>query len=355
MDKAMRILAVDDDENIRELLSASISAESDHVVWTAASGMEALAACSSDTPKFDCFLLDIQMPGMDGIELCSRIRRHAHYEETPILMLTAMAQKKFVDAAFLAGATDYITKPFDVLELFSRLKNAERLIHEQARVHRRHEEILNLKNDLDRSLEHSLSEPVELLGIERLVGYVSFENYLLQLSRMKMLTTSVFALKILNVEKVFRSMSRLAFRQLLSDLGLKLTELYGSEADLVTYRGNGVFACTTNSRRPFSQFELEKTLNRSIREMPSARMTDVAVQVCAGEPVSLLSLTRAGSLTSLQNAVSRSEARAGSYHEILKMSARIHENNGQASEEDRKIYAALLEEEMSDVKAAANS
>ncbi|GAA6209875.1 hypothetical protein NBRC116601_31680 [Cognatishimia sp. WU-CL00825] len=348
----MRILAVDDDENIRELLATSIEAETDHVIWTASSGIEALSACASSPSKFDCFLLDIQMPEMDGIELCERLRHHKDYEDTPILMLTAMAQKKFVDKAFLAGATDYITKPFEFLELTSRLQNAERLIQQQARMQRRYEEISNLKSDLNRSFEHSLSEPVEILGIERLVGYVSFENYLLQLSRMKMLMTSVFAIKILNVEKVFRNISRIGFRQLLTEIGQQLTELYGEHSDLVTYRGNGVFACATSSRKPFSQFELEKTLNRKVRDMTATRISGVTVQICAGEPVSLISLTRAGSLTSLQNAVARAEARSVSYHEILQMSARVLKADGTSTQADRETYAALLKAEMRDDKVA---
>ncbi|MGH1466652.1 MAG: response regulator [Cognatishimia sp.] len=348
----MRILAVDDDENIRELLTASIGAETDHVIWTASSGAEALSACANSPSKFDCFLLDIQMPEMDGIELCQRLRQLNDYEDTPILMLTAMAQKKFIDQAFLAGATDYITKPFELLELVSRLQNAERLIAEQQRVARRHAEISALKHDLNRSFEHSLSEPVEILGIERLVGYVSFENYLLQLSRMKMLMTSVFAIKILNVEKVFRNMSRIGFRQMLTEIGQQLTELYGEHSELVTYRGNGVFACATSSRKPFSQFELEKTLNRKMRDMTATRLAGVTVQVCAGEPVSLISLTRAGSLTSLQNAVARAEARSVSYHEILQMSSRVLKADGTSTAADRKMYEALLKAEMGDNKVA---
>lgn len=354
----MRILAVDDDENIRELLSASIAAETSHKIYTVPSAHKALAATRWDQQKFDCFLLDIQMPGMDGIELCRRLREQEAYRDTPILMLTAMAQKKFVDRAFEAGATDYISKPFEFLELFSRLKNAERLIEEQTRANRRRAEVTTLKNDLARSFEHSLSEPVEILGVERMVGYVSFENYLLQLSRMRMMLTSVLAIKILNVEKVFRNTSRLDFRNLLTDISKLAVDIYGEESDLVTYRGNGVFAIATSSRKPFSQFELEKMINRRIRDLPSAHAAGPTIQVCAGEPVSLISLTRAGSLTSLQNAVARAEARSDSYHNILQMSARVARHGGISTaenEDDRKIYEALLKQEMQDRKVAANS
>ncbi len=350
----MRILAVDDDENIRELLSASISAETSHNIVTVPSAQKALAATRWEEQKFDCFLLDIQMPGMDGIELAQHLRAQDSYKAAPILMLTAMAQKKFIDRAFQAGATDYITKPFEFLELFSRLTNAERLIAEQDRLNRRRAEISALKHDLARSYDHSLSEPVELLGIERMVGYVSFENYLLQLSRMKLMMSSVVAVKILNVQKVFRNMDRGLFRSVLQEVGGLLAAAFDSNEDIITYRGNGVFAVATSSRTAFSQFALEKDLNRKIRELPAVRLARSNVQVCAGEPVSLLSLTRAGSLNSLQNAVARAEARADSYHDILQMSARVARRGSTEGEapQNRRAYEALLQQELQEKQVA---
>ncbi|CUI98169.1 response regulator [Cognatishimia activa] len=345
----MRILAVDDDNNIRDLLSTAISAETEHRVWTASNGYEALDLVRDAEEPFDCFLLDIQMPEMDGVDLCATLRGMPDYRHTPILMLTAMQQKKFVDRAFKAGATDYISKPFEFLELFSRLNVAEQIVSARTGTDRRKAEVIALQDDLTRSLEHSLSEPIEILGVERIVGYVSFENYLLQLSRMKMLTTSVFALKILNVEKVFRNLPRASFRHLLSDIAQLLGQAYGEDSDLITYRGNGVFACATSSRRAFSQFELEKSLNKKIRDLAASRMAGISVQICSGEPVSLISLTRTGTLASLQNAVARAEARADSYSEILQMSTRIMRSKdlqNKSLQRERQAYKSLLKEAM---------
>jgi DNA-binding response OmpR family regulator len=345
----MRILAVDDDDSIRELLTAALSTDARYELWTAPSAADALDVMSRAKRPFECFLLDIQMPEMDGIDLCRRIRDKDEYAHTPILMLTAMAEKKFVDRAFTAGATDYITKPFEFLELFTRLSNAQRLNQERQMRAVQRQEVDSLKKDLERSFDHSLSEPIEILGVERLVGYVSFENYLLQLSRMKMLLTSVFAIKILNVEKVFRNMSRVAFRNMLAEVGSLIAEQYAEDGDLITYRGNGVFACATNSRKRFSQFQLEKNLNRRIREQVAARVSEVNVQVCAGEPVSLISFTRAGTLSSMQNAVTRAEMRAESYREILHMSTKVMHAGQDFSQQltkERKVYEMLLQDAM---------
>jgi CheY-like chemotaxis protein len=70
---------------------------------------------------FDCFILDVQMPGMDGIELCGQIRAIEVYKDTPIIMNTAVADRDYIDAAFAAGATDYLTKPVDEVEVKARL------------------------------------------------------------------------------------------------------------------------------------------------------------------------------------------------------------------------------------------
>ncbi|MEI2806535.1 MAG: response regulator [Albidovulum sp.] len=124
----MKILAVDDDAYIRELLLLIISRSGYEDITVAPSGDAALEAIEVADPAFDCLFFDIQMPGMDGIELCTRVRRIDGYEKTPIIMLTAMTERDFIDRAFAAGATDYVTKPFDTLELGVRARNAEELI-----------------------------------------------------------------------------------------------------------------------------------------------------------------------------------------------------------------------------------
>jgi len=123
----MKILAVDDDTLILDLLTTVLSNTGHKGVEVSSSAPKALQMVQrSDTP-FDCLLLDIQMPDMDGIELCRAIRTVPGYEETPIIMLTAMTERSYIEEAFLAGATDYITKPFDVLEISARIRVAAKL------------------------------------------------------------------------------------------------------------------------------------------------------------------------------------------------------------------------------------
>ncbi len=125
---AIRILAVDDDPFIRSLVPIVSENAGYSEVTTVSSGQLALDAIARTEAPYDCLLLDISMPGMDGIELCKTIREIPSYRNTPIVMLTGMRDMKSMDSAFQAGATDYVTKPFDVIELGARLRLVQELI-----------------------------------------------------------------------------------------------------------------------------------------------------------------------------------------------------------------------------------
>jgi two-component system response regulator HydG len=112
MARAMRVLVVDDEATICQALSAWLTKEGYHVE-TAASGPEALA-CQADR-QFDLYLLDIKMPGMDGLEVLAKIR-----EEQPgatVIMITAHGSIQTAVEAMKRGAVEYLCKPFDPDEL----------------------------------------------------------------------------------------------------------------------------------------------------------------------------------------------------------------------------------------------
>jgi len=129
----MKILAVDDDESILSILQILVTRAGYDDFVTARSGGEALELIAKARRPFEFFLLDIDMPGMDGIEFCDLLRRLPSYADCPIVMLTAMTERKYIDQAYAAGATDYVIKPFDVNDLTQillgaaqRLKQVER-------------------------------------------------------------------------------------------------------------------------------------------------------------------------------------------------------------------------------------
>lgn len=120
----MKILVVDDDPLIVELLHSSLVAMGFPAPVSAGSAREALDIIAATDTPFGTLLLDIFLPDMDGVELCARVRKSPDYAMTPIIMITASRRLDLMGRAFRAGATDYVTKPLDGLELGTRVKVA---------------------------------------------------------------------------------------------------------------------------------------------------------------------------------------------------------------------------------------
>ena len=113
------ILAVDDEAHILELLSFNLEASGYRVV-TAATGEDALVVCAHERPAM--VLLDIMLPGIDGMEVCRRLKSAPTTADIPIIMLTAKGDEVDKILGLELGADDYITKPFSVRELIARVK-----------------------------------------------------------------------------------------------------------------------------------------------------------------------------------------------------------------------------------------
>jgi DNA-binding response OmpR family regulator len=113
-----RILVVEDDEDIVDVLRRTLRAEG-YEVRAAGDGPEALEDLSDFAP--DLVILDLGLPGMDGIEVCARIRE-GESAEVPVLMLTARADAEDRVAGLDTGADDYLVKPFDRAELLARIR-----------------------------------------------------------------------------------------------------------------------------------------------------------------------------------------------------------------------------------------
>lgn len=127
----MNIFIVDDDPSIVDLLSTILATDGFQNVRCFSSAAKGLSALKRVHPAFDCLILDIDMPGMDGIELCRQARQLQNYKDVPIIMLTGLRDKATVQAAMEAGATDYITKPFDVLQIGIRIRMSAKLVTAQ--------------------------------------------------------------------------------------------------------------------------------------------------------------------------------------------------------------------------------
>jgi len=107
-----RLLIVDDQQGIRLLLNEVLKKEG-YVTYLAANGAEALRYAEEES--IDCVLLDMKIPGMDGIEILKRLKEK--WPQLPVFMMTAYGELDVVQEALDLGAIRYFTKPFDIFEV----------------------------------------------------------------------------------------------------------------------------------------------------------------------------------------------------------------------------------------------
>ncbi|MDA8229450.1 MAG: response regulator transcription factor [Desulfitobacterium hafniense] len=114
-----RILIVDDEEPIQELLKFNLEKEGYSVIL-AQNGPQALERMQDSRP--DLLVLDLMLPGMDGLEVCRQLRQDPKFRELPVIMLTAKSEEIDKVLGLELGADDYMTKPFSPRELLARIR-----------------------------------------------------------------------------------------------------------------------------------------------------------------------------------------------------------------------------------------
>jgi len=309
----MRILAVDDDPIILELLKQFIEAFGEHELTVAESGSEALDLINgSEAAVFDCFLLDIQMPLMDGITLTREIRLLEAYSDAPVLMLTTMSDKRYIDAAFTAGATDYITKPFEVSELRARLALVEALV--QARRANTQKVAIDQTAPTDQKSpqiceELELHEPISIYDVDNVIEYVAMENYVTRLSRSSLFGSTAFAFSIRQIEKFHDALSAFEFNCLVTDVAEVISDSLASKQFLMSYAGHGTFVCVTESGwRPETQ-KLMDSINLALSriELYNNSGERLHPRVSAGDPLRLIWKSGSSALEALASAHTSAE------------------------------------------------
>lgn len=145
----MRILVVDDSEDWRDLTEAALLAAGYEHITTAESADDAygklgVGNAANGGAATDLIVLDVVMPEVDGIEACARIRGDQRYVDVPVIMVTAANDMDSLSSAFVAGATDYITKPFNRVELLARVRSALKIKAELDRRKARENELISL-------------------------------------------------------------------------------------------------------------------------------------------------------------------------------------------------------------------
>jgi len=279
----MKILAVDDEPLVLRLLEATLEGLGYSNADFVTSGTAALAQLNAAQTPYSCILLDIRMPGMDGIELCRAIRQMPKYQGTPILMLTALSEKTYVDESFASGATDYINKPIDATELGARLRVA-RIIHTereraaQASIYGQGGNGAGPKDP-----QFDFEDPIQIRDVPRVVNALAFENYLQQLDRLGLFKTGIIGFQIRHADSLFAVKSRGEFSGILTDVAESIFENTRYAKPLVSYLGSGTFVAVVPRARLLDRSELETGIAMTLLDIQLAEVFgpeyDVHVEV----------------------------------------------------------------------------
>ena len=148
------IMVVDDFPDNAETVAAVLQSEIDCDTIVAKTGSEALALAESNPP--DLILLDVMMPGMDGYEVCARLKQHEKLKGIPVIFLTARTDREDYLQGFHVGGVDYISKPFDINILLARVKAHLELKHQRDWM----EKVSHQYQELIRMMCHDLINPI---------------------------------------------------------------------------------------------------------------------------------------------------------------------------------------------------
>lgn len=239
----MRILAVDDDELILDLLRTVLGDTGFGVLTCATSAEQALELIDQADHEFDCFLLDIMMPGRDGIELCADIRRMAAYRRTPIIMITALTGHQHMERAFVAGATDYVNKPLNGLELGTRI-NIAGMLNQSLR---REKENAALLADFMRDARTETADRIQIRGIDGVIDYLALENHLLRLPD-GCFAMSVLAFELAGPQDLRANATEAEFVSIVRTAARAIADTLEGHNFLISYAGDGQFVGLCSGR-----------------------------------------------------------------------------------------------------------
>jgi len=120
MDKAVKVLIADDEEDVKALVSMYLQSEG-YRVLTAFDGLDAISIAERESP--DIILLDVMMPVMSGFEVAQQLKANPVTKDIPIIMLSAASQADSIKRGIESGARDYIVKPFEPSKLEAMIRN----------------------------------------------------------------------------------------------------------------------------------------------------------------------------------------------------------------------------------------
>lgn len=268
----MKIMVVDDDELIRELVRDILQMKGYRNVTLAGSADEAEKIINEARIPFDCFFLDIQMPGKDGIELCGWIKEQKIYAKAPVVMLTVLSDISYVDRAFANGAFDYATKPIVKGQIHEKAATIRRLIEGRK------------KFGPETTAGNALCEENKPEGM---IDYLALENYVKRLSLAGLFTRQIFAFKTVALNHRGLPHAGPQFDKIVETSARAIVDALKPRDLFLSHAGDGVLLCVARST---GDVELERIADDANRRFAEAREasgvpSDIEVTICVGRQI----------------------------------------------------------------------
>lgn len=297
----MRILAVDDDPIILDLLRTVLSEAGYTDLATASSAEEAVSMIERTDRGFDCFLFDIMMPGIDGVALTGAVRAMPQYAQTPILMVSRLDDKHHFDRAFAAGASDYVTKPFEPTELKVRLGLAEQVSRQQ-------KALAAAAVDAPQTPLPRLAEPFQLDDVPYAINNHALESYLqsVPVGSSGML---FFALKLVNASELHRKSTGDDYHFIINSLADAVTDVLSGANYFISHAGNGVVSFVVHGGTDMTEDEIIHSImsDASGLDVTLASGEEVVLDIVVGSSSASRITSRGARIEAMREAVLSAE------------------------------------------------
>jgi CheY-like chemotaxis protein len=281
----MRIVCVDDDpifvavmyDYLRELGHSDVQTYNDPLVVARMAAQGTVGA--------DVFLLDLEMPGMTGAELCAALRASPMHRTTPIIMVSSVKERERVRGALATGASDFLNKPLDQLELRARLTMVERILTERRRNVALEAEIDDLRDEPE--FTFGFQDAVLPNAEDGVVDILFLENEMMSLGWSALPGTSVICLRLQNAAWAYTNLDRVDYVDFLSEAAEMILSALPAARYRLAYAGAGDFLAVLDRQSRPDPIELQLALDRAEGMMwESYRMLGIpAPEISAGMPV----------------------------------------------------------------------
>jgi diguanylate cyclase (GGDEF)-like protein len=250
------ILIVDDEPDNFDVVQALLS-DQDYQLHYASNGQEAIDSLKLFQP--DVILLDVMMPGIDGIDVCQRIKTMPEWEAVPIIMVTALTNKTDLARCFAAGADDFISKPVNRLELTARVRS-------MLRIHQQYQQLSTFNTRLEATVQQRTVQ-LQTMIFEDALTHLPSRAFLLQaLTKVLQSGESSFAIIFLDCDQfklINGSFGHSVGDQLLIVIGERLKQLLRPN-DLLARMGEDEFCFLLHQIEDISALEsFIETIQRS--------------------------------------------------------------------------------------------